>query len=167
MPYPWECCGYGGTTPPSDVAEAFFFHIAARRAKKIAAASNAIPASAPMTMPAIAPPDSFELESELEFDPAAASVDVGVDEGFTEAGEVEEPAAAEFELNVVLKIVALLVAVDELSVLDRLPPRTCASFTTPTLDSQQPLETPQHQRSLVAVPSQGVMRVLPAAYLVS
>ena len=36
----------------------------------------------------------------------------------------------------------------------------------PTLEVQQSVAEPQHHRSLVAVPSQGVMGVLPTTFLV-
>jgi hypothetical protein len=118
---------YGGTPPISGAADAFLFHIAARRAKKMAAASKATPASAPITTPAIAPPESlepvFEDEEKDEFDPDPAPVDVGV-EALADAG-VDDPVAAAFELASEVAIVELLVA--ELSMLDNVPPRTCAS----------------------------------------
>lgn len=163
------CCVYAGTTPASGAPDAFFFHIAARRAKKMAAASRVTPASAPMTIPAMAPPESFEPESEDdefgEFDPEAVPVDVGVDEASADAGDVDDPVVAVLEPVAELRVVGLLVA--ELTILDSVPPRTCASRTTPTLDVQQLLESPQHQRSLVAVPSQGTMGVLPNVFFVS
>lgn len=154
------CCVYG------EAADAFFFHIAARRAKKMAAASRATPANAPMTIPAMAPPESFEPEPESEeeevdgFDPEAGSVD---------AGEVDTPVVAAFELAAELSVVGveLRVVEAERTTLDRVPPRTCASCTTPKLDVQQFVDVPQHQRSLVAVPSQGTISVVPNHSLVS
>lgn len=123
-PYPVMCV-YGGTAPVSGTADAFFFHMVARRAKKMAAASRATPASAPITIPAMAPPESFEPEpedeEEDEFDPAAASVDVGVVEAPAETGEVEDRVVAALELAAELKVVALLVAVEEFTMV---PPRT-------------------------------------------
>lgn len=91
----------------------------------MAAASRATPASAPITIPAMAPPESFEPEpedeEEDEFDPAAASVDVGVVEAPAETGEVEDRVVAALELAAELKVVALLVAVEEFTMV---PPRT-------------------------------------------
>lgn len=134
----------------------------------MAAASKATPANAPMTIPAMAPPESFDLESEeVEgFDPEAALVEDGVDEAPADAREVEDPVVAALERVATLRVVELPAAVAELTILDRLPPRTCASRTTPTLDVQQSFAPPQHHRSLVAVPSQGTIAVLPNAFFV-
>ena len=49
----------GGTPPVSGTADAFLFHIAARRAKNVA---KATPARAPMRIPAMAPPDIWSRD---------------------------------------------------------------------------------------------------------
>lgn len=123
------------------------------------------PARAPITMPAIAPPEGEELD---EVGAVEAAVDVGVEEASVEvASEVDGVA----EVALVLAVGAAELRVDEvlvevLKALDSEPPRTCASRTTPTLDVQQSLAVPQHHRSLVAVPSQGVIGVFPNTFLV-
>jgi hypothetical protein len=142
--------------------EAFFFHIAARRAKKIAAPIRATAARAPMTMPAMAPLDMPELEFVGEF---VALEDVEVGEADVDAEEVDDAVEAAVEVAAEeARDVELIVA--ELTELESEPPRTCARCTMPTLEVQQSIDEPQHHRSLVAVPSQGVMGVFPTWFLV-
>lgn len=131
-PWPSLCCVCAGAAPVSGAADAFFFHIAARRAKRMAAASKTVPVSAPITIPAMAPPESLEPESEEdESDPEAAQADVGIEEASPDAG-LDDAVAAAFELVGNVTIVELPAA--ELAMLDSVTPRTCASRTTPTFD---------------------------------
>jgi hypothetical protein len=100
----------------------------ARRKKKIAAARRARPASAPMTIPAIAPPERLDdlgtgvAVAELVDEGADTEVDDAVeDETLEVADEAAEDALVELDLM-------------ELEVLlDSEPPKTWANLTTPTL----------------------------------
>lgn len=49
--------------------------------------------------------------------------------------------------------------------LEDLSSKTCFSVTTPTFVEQQSVEVPQHQRSLVAVPSHDMTSVIPAGHI--
>ena len=134
----------------SMLAARFFWD--ALRAKNRAAAMSAIPAIAPITMPAIAPPlRPFELELVLVFDsfvpvePAEADA-----EADAEACEIVDPVGVP---NVVEAVAVEL----WMLVLDETWPRTWSNLTTPDLDLQHAVSAPQHHSVLFAVPSQGVI----------
>ncbi|OSS49809.1 hypothetical protein B5807_06254 [Epicoccum nigrum] len=118
-----------------------------------------------MTMPAMAPLESPELDfvvssvapEEVEVGEADADADA---EGVDDAVEaVVVGVAAEEAMDVELMVA-------ELTELESEPPSTWARCTMPTLEVQQSVDEPQHHRSLVAVPSQGVMGVFPTTFLV-
>ena len=124
----------------------------ALRQKNTTAPSSAIPASAPMTIPAMAPPERLELPDAAELVVAGVLVPDGVTDAFEVA--LFEAVADALDARVVLD--------DPLATLEvTLAPRTCANVTTPTLLPQQSVLPPQHQRSLVAVPSHGDKAVFP------
>lgn len=128
----------------------------------MAAATKAKPAMAPITMPAMAPPerlDFFSLDPEDGAGLAVADppvVDADAELAVAEAAD----EAAEDALEVALEVA-------ELTILEEIvPPKTSANFTTPTLVVQQSLLPPQHHRSLSACPVHGVKAVFPNPFLV-
>lgn len=128
------------------------FFCDALRAKNRAAAMSAIPAIAPITMPAIAPPlRPFELELVIVFcsfvpaEPAEADA-----EADAETCEVVDPVGVPDVVEAVAVELWTLV-------LDETWPRTWSSLTTPDLDLQHAVSAPQHHSVLFAVPSQGVI----------
>lgn len=111
---------------------------------------------APLERPELEFLVSFVAPEDVEVGDADADADaMGDDDAVEAAVEVAAEEARDVEL-----IVA------ELTELESEPPRTWARCTMPTLEVQQSVEEPQHHRSLVAVPSQGVMGVLPTTFLV-
>ena len=86
--------------------------------------------------------------------------DVEVGEADADAGEIDDAVEAEGEVAAEEAREVELIAA-ELTELESEPPRTWARCTMPTLEVQQSVDEPQHHRSLVAVPSQGVMGVFP------
>ena len=117
-----------------------------------------------MTMPAMAPLERPELEFLVSF---VAPEDVEVGDADADADAMGDDDAVEAAVEVAAeeaRDVELIVA--ELTELESEPPRTWARRTMPTLEVQQSVAEPQHHRSLVAVPSQGVMGVLPTTFLV-
>jgi hypothetical protein len=122
----------------------------ALRAKNKAAAISAIPAIAPITMPAIAPPLSpFELELVLAFDSFVPAEPAEAD---AEACEVVDPVGVPDAIEAEGVAVELCMLV-----LDETWPRTWSSLMTPDLDLQHAVSAPQHHSVLFAVPSQGVI----------
>jgi hypothetical protein len=55
--------------------------------------------------------------------------------------------------------------VAEAGEVEDLSSKTCFSVTAPTFVEQQSVEAPQHQRSLVAVPSHDMTSVIPAGQI--
>jgi hypothetical protein len=124
----------------------------------MAAARRARPASAPMTIPAIAPPERLDdlgtgvAVAELEDEGADTEVDdAGVDDA-REVADDDDDEDALVELD----------RAELATLLDSEPPKTCANLTTPTLLVQHWLLLPQHHLSLSARPVHGVICVLPA-----
>lgn len=110
-----------------------------------------------MTMPAMAPLERPGLDFGGE---VVALEDVEVGEADADAGEIDDAVEAEGEVAAEEAREVELIAA-ELTELESEPPRTWARCTMPTLEVQQSVDEPQHHRSLVAVPSQGVMGVFP------
>jgi len=104
-------------------------------------------------MPAIAPP-LIPLDPELGLVSAgeeAAAADEAADADVCEdvGDDADDDVADELELLM----------------LEETWPRTCSSRTTPELELQQPLVSPQHHLELVAVPSQGVILAVSFLYV--
>jgi hypothetical protein len=114
---------YGGATHVLGTADALFFHLAVQRTKKRAVESKTTPASAPITISAMASSVGFDPsiqdEEVDEFDPEAAPVDVSVEETPADADEVGNSVFAALEFTIEFKAVALPVAIVELTMLDR------------------------------------------------
>ena len=98
---------------------------------------------APLDRPDDSPTSSGWLEFEVDVD-AADDVEVDATADDPEADVVDEDA----------------VVADSTALEDNIPPRTCASITTPLVE-QQSVFSPQHHLSLSARPLHGVMRTFP------
>jgi hypothetical protein len=131
----------------------------------MAAANSARPATAPMTIPAMAPPESpelFSFSSAAEEDAVADTPVPDADDTVDAKTEFGVAEAAAFD-----DVLDAAAEVAELAALGMLeesvpPPITCARLTTPTLLVQQVVLSPQHHLSLSARPRlHGVIRATP------
>lgn len=125
-----------------------------RMQRKAIAQTKAIPAMAPITIPAMAPPERDEELAELGMLDAEVGAGEDMDWDVPAAGDDDDPEIASDEGDVGTDIVA---GVDDVNAM--LTPNLAAIVIG--IVSQHAVERPQHQVVEFAVPSQGVSSVLP------